>query len=187
MEKKIEYFENPGMENTDRLIELVKERAEELGIKIMVVASVSGESSLKLAKAIPDAKIISITHHAGFRGGDELEVNPEYQDELEKMGIPVYVGTHALSGVGRGISNKFGGATPVEIIAETLRMFSQGVKVCVEISIMAADAGLIPTDEEVIAIGGTARGVDSALVLKSAHMSNFFELRVREIIAMSRP
>jgi hypothetical protein len=187
MEKKIEYFENPGIENTDRLIEVVKERAEELGIKTMVVASVSGESSLKLSNAIPDVKIISITHHAGFRGGDELELNPEYQEELEKRGIPVYVGTHALSGVGRGISNKFGGATPVEIIAETLRMFSQGVKVCVEISIMAADAGLIPTDEEIIAIGGTARGVDSALVLKSAHMSNFFELRVREIIAMSRP
>ncbi|WJI09098.1 hypothetical protein FGU46_02835 [Methanobacterium sp. CWC-01] len=187
MEKKIEYFENPGIENTDRLIELVKKRAAELGIKTMVVASVSGESSLKLANAIPDAKIISITHHAGFRGGDELELNPEYQEVLEKRGIPVYVGTHALSGVGRGISNKFGGVTPVEIIAETLRMFSQGVKVCVEISIMAADAGLIPTDEEVIAIGGTARGVDSALVLKSAHMSNFFELRVREIIAMPRP
>jgi uncharacterized protein len=187
MEKKIEYFENPGMENTDRLIELVKERAEELGIKTMVVASVSGESSLKLADAIPESKIISITHHAGFRGGDELELKPQYQAELEKRGIPVYVGTHALSGVGRGISNKFGGVTPVEIIAETLRMFSQGVKVCVEISIMAADAGLIPTDEEIIAVGGTARGVDSALVLKSAHMSNFFELRVREIIAMSRP
>jgi hypothetical protein len=187
MEKKIEYFETPGMENTDRLIELVKERSEELGIKTMVVASVSGESSLKLANTIPDAKIISITHHAGFRDGDELELNPEFQAELEKRDIPVYVGTHALSGVGRGISNKFGGATPVEIIAETLRMFSQGVKVCVEISIMAADAGLIPTDEEVIAIGGTARGVDSALVLKSAHMSNFFELRIREIIAMSRP
>ncbi len=187
MEKKIEYFENPGIENTDRLIELVRERAEELGIKTMVVASVSGKSSLKLADAIPNSKIISITHHAGFRDKDELELNPQYQAELEKRGIPVYVGTHALSGVGRGISNKFGGVTPVEIIAETLRMFSQGVKVCVEISIMAADAGLIPTDEEIIAIGGTARGVDSALVLKSAHMSNFFELRVREIIAMSRP
>ena len=61
MEKKIEYFENPGIENTDRLIELVRERAEELGIKTMVVASVSGKSSLKLADAIPNSKIISIT------------------------------------------------------------------------------------------------------------------------------
>ncbi|HMK53964.1 MAG TPA: pyruvate kinase alpha/beta domain-containing protein [Methanobacteriaceae archaeon] len=187
MEKKIEYFETPGIENTDQLIELVKERSEELGIKTIVVASVTGESSLKLAKVLPHAKIVSVTHHAGFRGGDSLELEEKYTDKLKKRGIPVYTGSHALSGVGRGISNKFGGVTPVEVIAETLRMFSQGVKVCVEISIMAADAGLIPTDEEVIAVGGTAKGVDSALVLKSAHMSNFFELRIREIIAMSRP
>ncbi|MEG3224786.1 MAG: hypothetical protein BME94_04445 [Methanobacteriales archaeon Met13] len=187
MEKKIEYFETPGIKNTDQLIDMVKKRSEELGIKTIVVASVTGKSSLKLAEAIPNAEIVSVTHHAGFRGGDALELEGKYTKELENRGIPVYAGSHALSGVGRGISNKFGGVTPVEIIAETLRMFSQGVKVCVEISIMAADAGLIPTDEEVIAVGGTASGVDSALVLKAAHMSNFFELRVREIIAMSRP
>ena len=103
------------------------------------------------------------------------------------MGITVYAASHALSGVGRGISNKFGGATPVQIIAETLRLFSQGIKVCVEISIMAADAGLLPTDTEVIAFGGTAKGVDTAVVLKPAHMSNFFDLRIHEIIAMPRP
>ena len=89
--------------------------------------------------------------------------------------------------MGRGISNKFKGVTPVEIIAETLRLFSQGVKVCVEISIMAADGGLLPTDSEVIAIGGTGNGVDTALVLKPAHMRNFFDLRINEIIAMPRP
>jgi hypothetical protein len=187
MEKKIEYFENPGIENTDKLIELVKERSAELSINDLVVASVSGESALKVASALPDANITSITHHAGFRKGDELELDPEHFKELQNKGIPVYAGTHSLSGVGRGISNKFGGVTPVEVIAATLRLFSQGVKVCVEISIMAADAGLIPTDKEIIALGGTAKGLDSALVLKSAHMSNFFELRVREIIAMSRP
>jgi len=75
----------------------------------------------------------------------------------------------------------------VEIIAETLRMFCQGIKVCVEISIMAADAGLIPTDSEIIAIGGTAKGVDTAVVLKPANMGNFFDLRIHEIIAMPRP
>jgi hypothetical protein len=187
MEKKIEYFENPGAENTDKLIELVKDRSAELGINDIVVASVSGESALKLARAMPEANISSITHHAGFRGGDELELDPKYFQEMQERGISIYAGSHALSGVGRGISNKFSGVTPVEVIAETLRLFSQGVKVCVEISIMAADAGLIPTDKEIIAMGGTAKGLDSALVLKSAHMSNFFELRVREIIAMSRP
>jgi uncharacterized protein len=186
-EKNINYFENPGAENTDKVIELVKERREELGIENIVVASVSGRTSVKVFESMPDAKIVSITHHAGFRGGDELELEPEYVKKLESAGVPIYIGSHSLSGVGRGISNKFGGITPVEIIAGTLRLFSQGVKVCVEISIMAADSGLLPTDKEVIAIGGTAKGVDTAMVLKPAHMGNFFDLRINEIIAMPRP
>lgn len=187
MEKKINNFENPGSENTEKVIELVKERKEELGIENIVVASVTGKSSVEVSNSMPDANIISITHHAGFRGEDELELQQEYVDKLKQKGIPIYVGSHSLSGVGRGISNKFGGITPVEIIAGTLRLFSQGVKVCVEISIMAADAGLIPTDKEVIALGGTAEGVDTAMVLKPAHMGNFFDLRINEIIAMPRP
>src|SRR5690606_24226367 len=120
---------------------LVKERKEELGIENIVVASVSGATSVKVLENVPDANIVSVTHHSGFRGGDELELNSEYAEKLEKAGVPIYVGSHSLSGVGRGISNKFGGITPVEVIAATLRLFSQGVKVCVEISVMAADAG----------------------------------------------
>ena len=187
MEKKTHYFKNPGNENTDKIIELVKARKEDLNINYIVIASASGESGVKLARDIDDVHIINVTHHAGFKSGDELEIKEEYKKELEDKGVQIYTSSHALSGVGRGISNKFKGVTPVEIIAETLRLFSQGVKVCVEISIMAADGGLLPTDSEVIAIGGTGNGVDTALVLKPAHMSNFFDLRINEIIAMPRP
>lgn len=187
MEKSIHYFENPGVENTEKVIELVKERKEELGIKNIVIASASGSSAVKLAENIGDANIVNVTHHAGFKGGDGLEVTPENKEKLEELGVAQYAGSHALSGVGRGISNKFKGVTPVEVIAETLRMFSQGIKVCVEISIMAADGGLLPTDSEIIAIGGTATGVDTAVVLNAAHQGNFFDLRIHEIIAMPRP
>jgi hypothetical protein len=187
MEKSIHYFENPGIENTDKVIELVKERKKELGINNIVIASASGSSGVKLARAINDASIVNVTHHAGFRGGDELEITPENRRELDALNVPIYTSSHALSGVGRGISNKFKGVTPVEVIAQTLRMFSQGVKVCVEISIMAADGGLIPTDSEIIAIGGTASGVDTAVVLKAVHQGDFFDLRIHEIIAMPRP
>jgi len=187
MEKSIHYFENPGIENTDKVIDLVKTRKEELGIDHIVIASATGKSGVKLAGKIDNAHIVNVTHHAGFRGGDDLEVTSEYRSELEDKGVEIYAGSHALSGVGRGISNKFKGVTPVEVIAETLRLFSQGVKVCVEISIMAADGGLIPTDSEIIALGGTGTGIDTAVVLKAAHMSNFFDLRIHEIIAMPRP
>ncbi len=189
MEKTIHYFESPGEQNTNKLIELVKIRREELGIKNIVVASATGSSGVKLLKSIddPEVNIVNVTHHAGFKGEDLIEVEPENRIVLEKSGVTIYAGSHSLSGVGRGISNKFGGITPVEIIAATLRLFSQGVKVGVEISIMASDAGLIPTDTEIIAVGGTGKGLDAAVVLQPAHMGNFFDLKINEIIAMPRP
>ena len=94
--------------------------------------------------------------------------------------------SHALSGVARSITNKFGGISHVEIIAQTLRLFGEGIKVAVEIAVMAADAGLIPTDREIIAAGGTGKGADAALVMQAAHMNNFFDLKIKEVIAMRR-
>jgi hypothetical protein len=92
---------NPGIENTEKVIELVKERKEELSIENIVVASVSGRSSVKVLENIPDAKIVSITHHSGFRGGDDLELEQEYVKKLENAGVAIYVGSHSLSGVGK--------------------------------------------------------------------------------------
>jgi hypothetical protein len=107
--------------------------------------------------------------------------------ELEKMGTEVLICSHALSGVGRSISSKLGGVTGTEVIAHTLRRFgTDGLKVAVEVAVMAADAGLVPTDREIIAVGGTHGGADTALVLKAAHMNNFFDLEIREIIAKPR-
>ncbi|KZX11421.1 pyruvate kinase alpha/beta domain-containing protein [Methanobrevibacter filiformis] len=187
MEKSVTYFEKPGESNTDELIKLVKSRLEGSNIKYIAIASVSGESALKLDDVIDGVKIINVTHHAGFRDKNNLEISEDKRVELEKRGILTFVGSHALSGVGRGISNKFGGVTPVEIIAASFRMFSQGIKVCAEISIMLADAGLIPVGEEIIAIGGNAHGLDSAAILTPANMTNVFDMKIHEIIAMPRP
>ncbi|MDR0912419.1 MAG: hypothetical protein LBM96_07465 [Methanobrevibacter sp.] len=195
MKKSITYFENPGEENTDELIKLVIDRLNYSKIKYIAVASVTGKSILKLIKELEnsyegnlkDLKIINVSHHAGFKKDNELEIDDETRLKLEKKGIITYVGSHALSGVGRGISNKFGGVTPVEIIAATLRMFSQGIKVCGEISIMLADSGLIPVGENIIAIGGTGKGFDTATILTPANMTKVFDMKFHEIIAIPLP
>lgn len=190
MKKSITYFEKPGNENTDELIEIVKERLLDSDIKYIAIASVSGTTALKLADALDEAEIddkisiVNVTHHAGFKEKNKLEFTDSMRKKLEDKGIVTFAGSHALSGVGRGISNKFGGVTPVEIIAETLRMFSQGIKVCAEISIMLADAGLIPVDEKILAIGGRANGGDSAVIITPANMTNVFKMRIHEILAM---
>jgi len=48
---------------------------------------------------------------------------------------------------------------------------------------MAADAGLIPIDEDVIAIAGTSRGADTALVIRPANSTNIFDLTIKELVA----
>ncbi len=187
--KEIVYFDKPGSQNTDEVVKAVLTRARELGVEHIVVASTSGRTALQFREGLQGTKInlVCVSSHAGFTGGDKLAIDEDTKRQMEEKGIRTLICSHALSGVSRSISSKFGGAPGVEIIAHVLRLFgSDGIKVAVEVSIMAADAGLIPTDREVIAVGGTARGADAAIVLKAAHMNNFFDLEIREIIAKPR-
>jgi hypothetical protein len=105
----------------------------------------------------------------------------------EKMilasGARLLTATHALSGIERSMRLKRDTIGPLELMADTLRIFGAGSKVCIEITVMASDAGLIPMDKPVIAIAGTNSGADTALVIQPAHSNNFFDMFVKEIIA----
>ena len=90
--------------------------------------------------------------------------------------------THLFSGISRAMRNKFNTYVIGDIIASTLKVFGQGMKVAVEITMMAADSGLARTDEDVIAIGGTGRGADTAVVLTPVNSNNFFDLKIKEIL-----
>jgi len=109
-------------------------------------------------------------------------------DGLSRNGVTVVRASHVLSGVERSLTRKFGGASRVEAIAEAIRsLFGQGMKVSIEVTVMAADSGAIPVgDVEVIAVGGTGTGADTACVVRPAHSNAFFNFEVREIIAMPR-
>ncbi len=188
MKKSITYFEKPGQINTDELIECVKERLSEGDIKYVAIASSSGVSALKLYEALTDldVTIVNCTHHMGFKEDNKSDISLEMKNKLEDLGVTTFMGSHALSATGRGITNKFGGFTPIDIIAASYRSICQGFKVCAEIGIMLADAGLIPVGEEIISIGGTAQGVDTAVVMTAANMTKVFDMKFHEIIAMPR-
>lgn len=178
------WFEKPGVENTENVLAAVVARLERGDIAHVVVATTSGATGARFAEALEGqpAEVVCVTHHAGFRGNDQIELEAEQADVIRRSGAAILTASHALSGVDRSISRKFQGTTPVEIIAHTLRLFGQGMKVCVEIAVMAADAGKIPTDRDVICVGGTGHGADTAAVLKPAHGNNFFDLHVRETL-----
>jgi hypothetical protein len=186
MEIQSVYFPEPGSANTNKTLEIAKRRAEELGIKTIVVASTSGETGLKAVKTFANYKVVVVTHTTGFQTPDSQELTPQNRAKILKKGGLILTATHAFGGVGRAVRRKLNTYQVDEIIAHTLRAFGQGTKVACEIVLMAADAGLIRADEEVISIGGTASGADTALVVKPAHTHNFFELKVKEVLCKPR-
>ncbi len=186
IEKRIVYFSSPGEENTDHVLALAKKRAEELGIKDIVVASTRGNTGVKASKIFRDYNLVVVSHYTGFREPGQQEFREENRRIIEENGGKIFTGTHVFMGVERAIRSKFNTAYPAEIMAQTLRLFGEGMKVAVEIVAMAADAGLIPVNREVISIAGTGRGADTAIVVQPANSSRIFDMVVKEIIAKPR-
>jgi hypothetical protein len=185
------YFDKPGPVNTRDAARFAIERAKELKLKTIVVASSSGETARVFFDAIKGSGIslVVVTHVMGFTKPGEWEFSDKTAQELRKDGVKIVTGTHALSGLERALSKspKVGGASRTEAIAEALRrVIAVGLKVAVECVLIAADQGAVRIDEEVIAVGGTASGADTVCVIRPAYTAIFFDLQVREIVAMPR-
>lgn len=186
IEKKIFYFNKKGPVNTAKTLEIALTCCNEQDIKKIVVASSTGETALNLRKKARDSlEIIAVTYSAGSRFREEVEGFNKNQQSLIDKDIKIVRGLHAFSGVERSFEGKYkSGFIPLNIVSDTLRIFSQGVKVCVEISVMAAEQGLISPDEDIVAIGGSGTGADTALLLKPAYAANIFETRIKAILCM---
>jgi hypothetical protein len=180
------YFEKKGAINTEKTLELARKRADELGIKKVVVASNTGKTGLMAAEVFKGLRVIVVTHSTGFGRDNEQEMKDDVRKRLEGMGVCVYTGTHAFGGIGRAVRKKLNTYQVDEIIAYALRIVCEGFKVACEISVMAADAGLVRTDEEIISIAGSGRGADTAVVLRPAHVQTFFDMEILEIICKPR-
>jgi hypothetical protein len=181
--KKTTYFKEAGEQNTDTLLKTVKDYANKENITNIVVASSTGETGAKAAKTFKGKNTVIVTHCHGFQQPDKSELQEKFKKEILANGAKIFTGTHALSSAERAIRNTFGTLEPLELIANTLRLMGEGTKVCVEITLMATDAGLIPADQDVVAVAGTGNGADTALRIKPANAARFFDLRIKEVIA----
>jgi hypothetical protein len=180
------YFEKRGPENTGETLRLAKERADLLDVKDIVVASYSGRTGVKATGLFKGSNVVVVGGVFGFREPNKIAMTEENKSIIERNGgRPLFSG-HAFGMLGRAVKNKFGTAQVDEVIAQVLRVFSQGVKVGCEITCMAADAGLIRAGTEVIAIAGSATGADTAIVLKASNTHTFFDTRILEIICKPR-
>ncbi|MBS7640286.1 MAG: pyruvate kinase alpha/beta domain-containing protein [Candidatus Bathyarchaeia archaeon] len=190
--EKIVYFESGGKHNTEDTLKLARERAIARGIKNVILASVTGFSAEKALEIFKDTNIKLTV--VGLRGppGSPFPGFPEnLRRKLEQMG------------------HNFCYATDVkyefpEVLQDTLRRFCEGLKVCVEIVLVATEAGFIQPGEEVIAIGGTGGlgyekggGVDTAIIMEAIKSKDFLKLepilgrkeerrKIKEIICKPR-
>ena len=181
-EEKICYFHDTGAENTVEVFSIAKLRAAELGIKTILVASTTGATAAEAVKFFTGMKVIVVTHAAGYKKPNTQEFTEENRRKVEAHDGILLTTAHAFAGLSRAMRKKFNMYLLGEDVANTLRIFGHGTKVACEIALMAADAGLVRTDEDVISIGGTGRGADTALVLKPVNSDDFFDLKVREIL-----
>lgn len=176
------HHEKPGIENTGATIEAALRYAKEHAVRNVVAASTTGFTALALLDKAPAGEfdITVVTHNTGFGGEGSQTFPGEIRERLSRAGVKVLTGTMVLRSLGTSI-RELTGYSEQDLIANTLRMFCQGIKVCVEITAMAADGGCIPFDD-VVAIAGTGRGADTACLIKADSSNRFFKIRVKEII-----
>lgn len=169
--KQIVYFKEPGPENTDAVLDCVLRRVKEGSIKTVVVASTSGETGVKFSKALEGlCNVIAVSYE---------EMDREFKEEIVRLGGKPLDRTHLPLHV-HGMDN----------IRNSFYTLGQGFKVCIEVILIASDLEALKTGEDVIAVAGTDRGSDTAIVARACKTSDIFsrdrskKLEVREILTM---
>ena len=194
-------FKRPGPINTDEVIEIVK--ASSSKYKYLVTASITGDSALKLSEKIRDREVICVTCPQGmnweiekmsegpFATIPELDqirnewikqglrrvpmgITQENKERLDKLKIKIVQGTIPLFGPTFSMRLHLQKTTDLDLMAKTLELISTGTLVCLECALMSVDAGVIPEGEEVIALAGTERGLDTAWIIRASASHNLF-------------
>ncbi|MCL1835214.1 MAG: hypothetical protein FWG48_03540 [Oscillospiraceae bacterium] len=180
-------YEKPGPVNTDETCRIGISKAKEIGA-VIVSATTEGTSGARLCEMAREmgfeGEIVIVASAFGSREPGVQLLKEEHKAAMLSSGARLVTAAHALSGAERALSTKFGGVYPVEIIANSLRMLSQGIKVVVEIGSMALDAGAIGYGPDIVCMGGSGRGLDTAVVMKAAHANKIFETNIHEVLCL---
>jgi hypothetical protein len=181
--KEILYFESTGEINTEETLKIAKERADKYGIKNLVIASTSGSTGVRAVEYFKGYNVVVVPHVTGIREPGKQRLTDENKKIIEEKGGQLVIAAHLFHGLNGAIQAKWDTMYPAGIMAQTLRLFGQGMKVVVEIAAMATDAGVVPVDEDVLVVAGSGSGADTAVILKPANSHQIFDMVIREIIA----
>jgi len=176
MQGQTTYFEQTGKQNTAATLELAVGAAQERGITTIVVASTTGATAAEAARLVQGTgiKLVIVPHQFGWK--DEPEFDLSLVPRLQAQGHVFHAATMLFH-----TSDLYGAGAPTAM-ANLLRVFGQGTKVCIEIGLMAADAGQVGPDQECILVAGTGRGADTAMIATAAGTLRLSSFKVHEIL-----
>ncbi|MBF0319390.1 MAG: hypothetical protein HQL01_06270 [Nitrospirae bacterium] len=185
IEKKTYYFEKPGKANTGDCLSIVQSAVRDYGYEYIVVATTGGDTGLLFSEAFKGTgvKLAAITHSYGFKEPNTIELDPDMANKIRANGAVLYTGTMVTHSLESAFAKQFNGLYPTLIVAQTLRRFGEGPKVCCEIAMMAVDAGLVPEGRDIVTVAGTGRGADTVMVIRCSASKRFLDLKVQEILA----
>ena len=198
MKRTTVYYDKPGEQHTEETLKIAIEAAKARDIETVLVASTTGKTALKAMEIFEGShlNLVIVTHQVGWRKPGVQVFSEEAQTKLEEAGIVVVTCTDALAGgVDIGISRQrqeknapLNAKLPFivppvnRIISSTLKLFTNPVKVCISIAMMAADVGMVPVDKPLISVAGSHAGSDTALVLTPSTTNRILDLKVHEIL-----
>ena len=193
--REIVYFEKAGKGNTDKVIEVVAKRLDEGDLDTVIVASTTGHTALRLSDALGDkARMVCVAETALLRewGHEYPCMDPQNKAELERRGVAVADKVAYLVHSSVLDYSQWKVPTPEIILRETLYAFGQGLKVAVEVVFIAVASGFVEPFGDVIAIGGSSRGADTAIVMNATYPNHAFSkdaekrMRIKEILCKVR-
>jgi hypothetical protein len=193
VKRQVYYFDEPGEGNTQWVIEAVSQRLEAGGIKKVIVASTSGETAAKFARSLKGrVELICVSQAPYLRewGQEWPCLKQKFRRQMERLGVAIidrapYVFHNSVLEAA-----PWSDAFPERLVKETLYCFGQGMKVAVEVVLMAVSCGYVTPFEDVIGVGGSGKGADTAIVLRATYPACLFDkdpakrLEIKEVIAM---
>ncbi len=201
----VHFFENPGKENTNKVIKAVVKRVEEGDIEATIIASISGRTAIKVAEHLEKSglktKLVCVS------GPPSWEKFPEYKfpliRERERRKLKGF-GVQIIDQVEEPFKaitfRNWWEKKTIKVERPESDLFwmtlicvgGHGFRTAVEVIFMAVEDGVIKVGERVIAIAGTGEGADSAIVMKACRFEDAVgshppkRMKIEEILAMPK-
>jgi uncharacterized protein len=177
MERRVLYFPDHGEQNTPAVVECVARRLDERDVSTVVVATSTGKTALAFAEGLGTRAGLRLVAVANAPGSQYGTLTPEYRPKLAAKGVVMvdYAPYATASLLARAQRNAYGALDLFAVAADLWRMMGgQGLKVAMEVGLMATNVGVLQPAEKVITVGGTGSGADTAIVMKTAYSPDLF-------------